>query len=142
MISKFEIEAGSDPREAELKMGFMPSRASFDLHYIEKWSSAGDSRDLTDKATIEAAGEGKPPAVKASKFEVVPEGERMFKVRPSVSMTTKPLTVEFELPDGPMSEMWNPELNSISLEVRLVMKFGKEKFYVPHSKPASKQLRV
>jgi len=142
LISKFEIEAGSDPREAELKMGFMPSRASFDLHYIEKWSSAGDSRDLTDKATIEAAGEGKPPAVKASKFEVVPEGERMFKVRPSVSMTTKPLTVEFELPDGPMSEMWNPELNSISLEVRLVMKFGKEKFYVPHSKPASKQLRV
>jgi hypothetical protein len=135
LICRFEIEEGG-PREVELKMGFMPSRASLELHYLEKWKGAADSRDLTDRAMIETAAGGKPPVVTASKFQVVSGGSRTFKVRPSVSMTTKPLTVEYELPDGPTMDMKNPELDSIWLEVQLVMKFGKEEFHVPHRKPA------
>ncbi len=131
LICRFDIESGPRPREAELKMGFVPSRSSLKLRYVEKWRDAADSRDVADEAVIE---DGKPPALKAGRFEVVSRGH-VFTVRPIV-----PPTAKDPGSSAGTIQVKNPLLGSISLEARLVMRFGKEELLVPYGKAKTKTI--
>jgi len=131
LICRFEIESGSEPREAELKMGFVPSPSSLKLRYVEKWNDAKDSRDLSDLATIE---DGKAPVLKDGKLKVVASAHT-FKVTPNVPLTAKTVGVT-----AGWVKKKNDDLQGITLEAMLVMKFGSEEFQVPQGKVASKTI--